>query len=61
MNTKKQKLLEADLKPCKCGGRLIIKETANGRRFTHLRVKCEKCGAWYGGITSPEKKEGLNT
>lgn len=57
MKPKKQKLLETELKPCKCGGRLRVKVSPNGT-FTHSQIKCEKCGAWHGGITRPEKKEG---
>lgn len=59
MNPKKQKLLEAELKPCKCGGRLrIVDKAVSNGHFTHSQIKCEKCGAWHGGITRPEKKEG---
>lgn len=52
MTDKKIKKLEATLKPCKCGGRLRVKIAPNGT-FAHAQIKCEKCGAWHGGITIP--------
>lgn len=58
MTPKKQKRLEANLKPCKCGGRLrIVDKVVSNGTFTHAQIKCEKCGAWHGGITSSKMED----
>ena len=51
------------LKPCPCGGQLVLRYRPHGH-LVHLVIKCEKCGAWYGGFTyksKPEKKKGCQT
>lgn len=51
------KMMDAVRKPCTCGGRLYISKRKKQRSFIHLAIKCEKCGAWYGGFTIKEKGE----
>jgi hypothetical protein len=58
MTPEKLKKLEAELKPCKCGGRCYISEHKHKpqKGLVHLAIKCEKCGAWRGGITHKDDK-----
>ena len=55
--------IEAELKSCPCGGRLMVspavrmspRKNSDKETLVHITIKCEKCGAWRGGFTAKSK------
>ena len=43
---------------CPCGGLLVMrgKKQKDKHCLTHILIKCQKCGAWFGGYTSRPKR-----